>query len=110
MDQDINRLLMELEHSLRQINREVINPEIQEITIDGLQPVLCLVARARARYLKALFDLGATVDDDRPTETQFQDLSKLRAEFDELVEGAKALETAIQRGYIDVQTGSGETV
>ena len=104
MNQDINRLLMELEHSMRSINRELINPEIAEIEIDGLRPVLCLVANARARYLKALFDLGASLTDDRPTEGQFAELSQLRGEYEELLSGAQALETAIQRGYVDVRS------
>ncbi|MCB1800735.1 MAG: hypothetical protein KDI82_03510 [Gammaproteobacteria bacterium] len=102
MNQDINRLLMELERSMRSINHEVINPKITELTIDGLRPVLCLVANARARYLKALFDLGASQSEERPTEAQFEELRQLRSEYDELVNGAKALETAIQRGYLDV--------
>lgn len=103
MNQETNRLLMELERSMRAINREVINPEIQELTIDGLRPVLCLVANARARYLKALFELGAETEDHRPTAGQFEDLARLRHEYDELVVAAKALETAIQRGYLDVK-------
>lgn len=104
MNQDINRLLMELERSIRDINREVINPQITELTLDGLRPVLCLVATARARYLKALFDLAASEDEDstRPTDAQFEELRQLRGEYDELMSGAKALETAIQRGYLDV--------
>jgi hypothetical protein len=64
--------------------------------------VLCLVAHSRARYLKALFELGASVEDSRPTDSQFAELAKLRGEYDELVNGAKALEVAIQRGYLDV--------
>lgn len=102
MNQDINRLLMELERNMRSINRELINPEIKELTVDDVRPVLYLVAHARARYLKALFDLGAGVVDGMPTDAQFDELRKLRVEFEELVSGAKALETAIQRGYIDV--------
>ena len=104
MNQDINRLLMELERSMRAINHEVINPQITELTIAGLRPVLCMVANARARYLKALFDLGASEsgNDERPTEAQFAELRTLREEYDELVSGAQALETAIQRGYLDV--------
>jgi len=103
MNQDINRLLMELERSMRLINREAINPAIQELTIDGLRPVLCLVANARARYLRALFDLGASAEDGRPTEAQLDELATLRREYSELTEAARALETAIQRGYLDVQ-------
>ena len=104
MTQDINRLLMEMERSMRSINRELINPKIKELTVDDMRPVLCLVAHARARYLKALFDIGAEVQDDMPSDSQFAELKKLRIEYDELVNGAKALETAIQRGYIDVES------
>ncbi|HPE81625.1 MAG: hypothetical protein R3E46_16990 [Sedimenticolaceae bacterium] len=105
MNPDINRLLMELERTMRSVNHEVINPQIQALTIDGLRPVLSLVANARARYLKALFDLGASTNDESPTESQLDDLGKLRRAYDELVNGAKALETAIQRGYLDIQSG-----
>ncbi len=105
MNQEINRLLMELEHSMRTINREVINPEFQSLTLEDLRPVLCLVAGARARYLKELFDLGATAPDGRPTASQLETLAQLRREYDELASAAKALETAIQRGYLDAVTG-----
>ena len=37
MSQDINRLLMELERSMREANREIINPKITELTLDGLE-------------------------------------------------------------------------
>lgn len=53
----------------------MINPDIQELTIDGLRPVLQLVANARARYLKALFNLGTEA-----TEAQFAGLAKLGRE------------------------------
>ncbi len=104
MNQDTNRLLMELEHTMRAINHEVINPQVSEVTIDDLRPVLHLVASARARYLKALFEIGASEHgpDGRPSDAQFERLRQLRGEYDELVSGAQAVETAIQRGYLDV--------
>jgi len=102
MSQEINRMLLELERSMRAINREVINPAIQELTLDRLRPVLNLVANARARYLKALFDLGASAENASPTAAQFEQLAERRREYEELVSGAKALETAIQRGYVDI--------
>jgi hypothetical protein len=105
MNQDNNRLLLELERSMRAINREAINPRIQALTIDGLRPLLALVAGARARYLGALFDLASTATDGRPDEAELEGLSALRREYEELASGAKALETAIQRGYLDVQPG-----
>jgi hypothetical protein len=101
MNQDINRLLMELERLMRSVNRDVINPQISELDLQALQPVLRLVADARARYLKAFFDLGAHAQ--RPDAAQFDELQRLRNEYQELAEAAKALETAIQRGYIDVK-------
>lgn len=106
MSQDINRLLMELERSMRAINREIINPTVDELTVDDLRPVVCLVAHARARYLSALFALGADVEDGRPTDGQFDELGKLRREYEELVSAAKALEAAIQRGYVDVESSA----
>jgi hypothetical protein len=106
MNQDTNRLLLELERTMRSTNREVINPQIKELTVDDMRPVLNLVAHARARYLKALFDLGAGVEDGRPSDAQFDALRRLRGEYEELVSGAEALETAIHRGYIDVEPGS----
>lgn len=103
MNQDINRLLLELERSMRAVNRDVINPQIHEVTIDGLRPLLGLVAEARARYLKALLDLADRTPGGRPSSGQFEELAALRREYEELVSGAKALETAVQRGYLDVQ-------
>ena len=104
MGQDNNRLLMELERSMRSVNREIINPVIQELSIDGLRPVLRLVAHARARYLKALVDLGDRTPHDTLNTSQLEELGQLRREYDELASAAKALETAIQRGYLDVRT------
>ena len=103
MNQDINRLLMELERLMRAVNREVINPQIKELSIEDMRPALCMVANARARYLKAFFELGASTDGDEPTDTQLADLTRLRVEYSELSKAAKALETARQRGYIDVK-------
>ena len=104
MSQDINRMLMEFERSMRSINREVINPEIKELTIDGLRPVIRLIAQARARYLKALFELGDTRQGQQvPDEQQLEELSRLRHAYEEMAQAAQALETAIQRGYLDVR-------
>jgi len=103
MDQDSNRLLMELERSMRSINREIINPVIQELTIDGLRPFLCMVAQARARYLKAVVDLGDGNLDRHLDSSQLEYLQNLRREYDELSSASQALEAAIQRGYLDVQ-------
>jgi hypothetical protein len=94
---------MEFERSMRSINREVINPEIKELTIDGLRPVIRLIAQARARYLKALFELGDERPGQVPDKQQLEELSRLRHAYEEMAQAAQALETAIQRGYLDVR-------
>lgn len=96
-----NRLLLELEQAIRTINQEVINPVIPELTIKGLCPVLKMVANARADYLQMLIALGEK--DAQPTSTQIEELRSLRVTYDECIAGAQALETAIQREYIDVK-------
>ncbi len=103
MSQEINRLLMALERNRQHINRDIINPCVSELTLDGLEPVLRLVAHARARYLEAWFNLGEKAQDRRPTAEEFTELTRLRTEYEELVKAAQAMETAIQRGYLDVK-------
>ena len=98
-----NRLLLELEQAIRTINQEVINPEIPELTIKGLCPVLKMVAKARADYLKKLFELANITNDAALTPDQVNKLRDLRIIYDECVAGAQALETAIQREYLDVK-------
>jgi hypothetical protein len=39
-----------------------------------------------------------------PSTEQIKNLRYLRVTYDELVNGAKALEAAIQRGYLDVDS------
>jgi hypothetical protein len=100
---DNNRLLLEIDKSIRELNREVINPAIDKLMIDDLKPAMTLVARSRAEYLKELFDLASVVGDDLPSPDQITHLRKLRMTYDELVAAAKALNTAIERGYLDVE-------
>ncbi len=97
MSTENNRLLLELDKTIREINRRVINPEIPELNLEDLNPVMELVARARSIYLKELFDMASP--------DQLKQLRYLRLSFEELREGAQALEAAIQRGYLDVSRG-----
>lgn len=103
MSTDNNRLILEIDKTMRELNREVINPVIPELTLEQLKPVVKMVAGARARYLRELFDLANAVGDGPPSPDQIEQLRGSRLAYEELVEGAKSLETAIQRGYLDVQ-------
>ena len=97
-----NRLLMELNRAIQNVNREIINPQIPELTLDGLKPVMSMVARARGDYLQDLFAITELVGDGLPTHEQTEELREKRMAYEELLEGAKALEVAIERGYLDV--------
>ncbi|MET0090485.1 MAG: hypothetical protein ABW068_10785 [Candidatus Thiodiazotropha sp.] len=100
---DNNRLLLELDKALRELNREVINPVIPKVTISGMKPVMAMVARSRAEYLKELFDLSSVAGSDLPSPDQINHLRNLRLTYEELVAAAKALNTAVERGYLDVE-------
>lgn len=104
MSTETNRLLMELERVMRNVNTEVINPRIPELHMDDLKPVLEIVAIARAEYLTGLFALPKDLQEDQPpSDDDIKKLRRLRVRYEELMEGAKALEAAIQRGYLDIQ-------
>lgn len=102
MPSEKNRLLLEIDKTLGELNREIINPVLPEIGLEEVVPVMRMVARARAAYLKELFVMAAAVGDRLPSTEQIKNLRYLRVTYDELVNAAKALETAIQRGYLDV--------
>lgn len=102
MSVDNNRLLLLLEKAVRDTNRDILNPTIKALKIDDLTPVLELVARARADYLKELFDVAAEHPDNLPSEERIGHLKRHRERYQELVSASQALETAIERKYLDV--------
>jgi len=97
-----NRLLLELERLRKDINRNIINPLVPELALHDLEPIITMVARARADYVKALIDLSAQVGDAAPSVEQAKELRDRRIIFEELVDAMNALETVIQREYMDV--------
>lgn len=99
----INRMLIAVERSIRMLNREILNPEIPRLTLESMEPALRLVARVRGKYLKAILELAESCEDSVPDEATIADLRTTRECYDELVLGTQALETAIKRGYLDVE-------
>lgn len=97
------RLLLEINNRIKELNHNVINPVIPELALDDLNPVLNMVAMARAAYLKGLFDLAGVVEGKIPSSVQITQLGHLRTTYEELIAGVHALETAIKRGYLDVR-------
>lgn len=98
-----NRLLLLWEKTLKDINREVINPVVEELKIDDLKPVIELVARARASFLKAMFTLSSETKEGLPSAQQIEELRQHRLRYEELSAASRALEVAIERGYLDVK-------
>jgi len=49
------------------------------------------------------FGLAESGDGDGPDAGQIEKLRTLRQTFEEMVAGAQAIETTIQRGYLDVK-------
>jgi len=104
MSLDSNRMLMLLEKSLRDTNRDIINKEFEELSIQDLTPVLSLVARSRVEYLKELFAIAGEYPDSLPPAERIESLTQHRNRYEELVSASQALETAIERNYLDVLT------
>ena len=100
-DREIGRALLAMHDILRDINHKTIHGVVPNLDADRLKPFFTMVARARALYIKKLVDLPAGTS-DMPTEAQVKELNLLRRSYDELIHGAQMIETAIERGYIDV--------
>lgn len=88
---------------MRTINQETIKPVLPGLSLADLNPVISMVARTRAVYVKELFELAEACGDGVPTEAQIDHLRSLRLSYEEQVAAAQALETALQRGYLDVR-------
>lgn len=107
MTSEANRMLLAFEQQMRQINREVLNPLIDSLSPADLEPMLRMVAKARGLYLQELLKVAGESGGELPDDQQIKVLHQRRLRYDELVAAAKALETAIQRGYLDVTSATG---
>lgn len=96
-----NRFLLELDKLRRDVNREILQPRIDTMTIERLRPIITAVAHARADYVEALIAFGDEVSNEAPKPERIAELKQKREAFEELVAAANALETVIQRDYID---------
>lgn len=96
------RLLIAIDAEIREINRKHINPLFEELKLADLTPVIEMVAKARAGYLRALYDIARQAPDGQPSADDIERLSNLHQIYEELVKGTQALETAIEREYLDV--------
>jgi hypothetical protein len=94
------RLLLELDKHRYDVNKEIINANIEDLNLDKLKPIVEMVATSRAAYLGELMDLAnAETVNIGP---KIERLKARREEFMELVKATNALEIAIERGYLDI--------
>jgi len=98
---DSNRLLLELEKIRRDVNRDIMNPAIPELSVESMRPVITMAARARLAYLQELMDISK-MSPELPSHEQISLLARQREAYEELRAAVNALETAIDRGYLDV--------
>ena len=91
-----------LEESIRQANREVIDPTMPPLNVQSVLPVAVMVAKLRGRYLKAVFEMVEHKKDGLPTEEQINTLREHREAFEEVMAASQALEHAISRGYLEL--------
>lgn len=97
-----NRLRLQLDKTIRELNRSIINPGIQELKLDDLKPILKLVAHARSAYLNEIMDISKISGDELPSPAQVSQLAKHREVYEELLAASRAMDAAIERGYLDV--------
>jgi uncharacterized protein YfkK (UPF0435 family) len=100
--EDHGRLLLEIDTKIKTLNKEIIDPMIPELKIEDLTPVIKLVAQIRGAYLKEFFDISAS-SDGVPSHDQIKRLRELRIAYEEFVSASQAMETAIERGYLEVE-------
>jgi len=97
------RMLQQMEHIIREVNREVMNPMLPPLDNDHILPVMAVVAKLRGAYLKELFHTAQTAESGVPTKDQLQKLKRCREAYEEMLAGAQALEVVVERGYVDVK-------
>ncbi|WP_419799159.1 MAG: hypothetical protein ACNI26_05680 [Terasakiella sp.] len=102
-DAQLGRIKLKMDKTIREINQVVINPEIPELSSEDLEPVFRLVAKCRAAYLKQLFHVTLAAKKGLPDNGQIQELADLRNTYEEILKATQALETAIERGYLDMK-------
>jgi len=98
-DIEIRRLFQEIEHNIKQINRENISGITGEVSRKSFNDVANTTARLRARYLAKVIELQST-DDIKPSE--ISTLRGTRLMYEEALEGFNALQHALGRGYFDL--------
>ena len=95
------RLHYELEHTVKQINRELIGEAAGTVSKDNFIQVAQMVACLRARYLTSALEMAKTSGKECISTNAALELKDLRVAFEEALAVFEALEHALRRGYFD---------
>ena len=97
-----HQFLHEIEQGIRQANREIIHARIPELDRERFLEFALMVARLRAGYLEEALRIDA--GDGETALESFALLRRKRQSYEEARDAFDALERAIQRGYVDIDS------
>jgi hypothetical protein len=97
------KFLHEVEQTIRAANRELIHARIPELNGESFARFAHLVARLRAEYLHAAFEVSRTEETGAEAVNRFARLREHREAFEEARSAFEALQRAIERGYVDIE-------
>ncbi len=97
------RFLLEAEQAIRETNKRVIHERIPRLAHDHVISFASTVARLRARYLDAAFNLSSIEESGPIDEKNLQNLKQLRELYEEARLAYDSLIRAIEQGYVDLE-------
>jgi len=97
------RFTIQLEESIRAANQEVIGPMLPKMTAESVLPIAVMAAKMRGRYLAEAFKLRDGLGKDgMPSDQEIEKLKSFRLAYEEAQAVTRALEHAIERGYVPI--------
>jgi len=100
--QNRKRFLLESEQLIRDENRKIIHELIPKLKKDSILTFAITVARLRARYLEAAFQLSDLCQNEPVDEHNFSELRRYREQYEEARSAYEAIQSAIEQGYLNI--------
>lgn len=99
---DSRRLHHELEHAVKEINKEQISQAAGVLGREDFIKVAQMVACLRARYLSNLLDMAKQSGSSCIDTKSALELKSMREAYQEALIGFEALEHALKRDYVSI--------
>ncbi len=93
------KFLQDVERSITDANRRIIHARIDQLSRASFVALATRVAELRAAYLETALTMAVEQGD-------FADLAARRMAYEETKAAFAALERAIERGYVDIDSGT----